>query len=319
MGNQSVTVSLISPESIPEDICRFFALTPGSVCRTGGMLYLQAGNEVLCCKDTAEGNELFAAIQAKSFGDLPEGRNNNDIWYQFITLNEQDKIETIAEKHGITDHRTRSVVFFHTEYPYDMPLVRIIRDIAPLESDDHTVSIDYETMALIKDSEMRSEDETEEYAAAVIDTMANEGFTCLRAGIGTEATRLSELRRSFAEAREALATGIRFHPNETLFIYSKLRLERIIEMIPSENRKKILMEFNSRCNGNTFSEETKETVRAFFQHDLNITSASRQLFIHRNTLNYRLDKIKRDTGFDLRVFNDAVVFRLIFEMTDKAL
>ena len=60
-----------------------------------------------------------------------------------------------------------------------------------------------------------------------------------------------------------------------------------------------------------------ETVRVFFRHDLNITSASRQLLIHRNTLNYRLDKIKRETGLDLRTFQDAVVFRLISEMAEN--
>ena len=66
-----------------------------------------------------------------------------------------------------------------------------------------------------------------------------------------------------------------------------------------------------------FSDEMLETVRVFFEHDLSITSASRELFIHRNTLNYRLDKIRRDTGLDLRHFHDAVVFRLIYEMNEK--
>ena len=318
MGNQSATITLISPDHVPEDARRFFDLTPDSVYRTDGMIYLQTGHDVLCCTDTDAGNRLMAAINGKKAGEMPEGRNNGDIWYQFITLSEAERIEGIAEKHGITVRKTRNVVFFHAECPYDIPLVRVFRSIAPLEADDHTVSIDYQTMVLIKESALCSEEETAEYAAAVIDTMANEGFTGLRAGIGTEAAELSELRNRFREAREALSTGIRFHPNETLFIYSRQRLERIIDLIPSDNRKRIVREFQSRCDGDAFSEDIMETVRVFFQHDLSIASASRQLFIHRNTLNYRLDKIKRETGLDLRVFNDAVVFRLVFEMADKA-
>ena len=162
-----------------------------------------------------------------------------------------------------------------------------------------------------------TEDEIAEYAAAVIDTMVSEGFTDLQAGIGREADSITELHRSYEEAQNALLTGTRFHADETLFRYSEQKLERIISQIPAENRKKILAEYDSLYGGETFGAEMMETVRVFFRHDLNITSASRQLLIHRNTLNYRLDKIKRETGLDLRTFQDAVVFRLISEMAEN--
>ena len=174
-------------------------------------------------------------------------------------------------------------------------------------------------LALVKETEFRSEEEIAEYAAAVIDTMASEGFTDLQAGIGTEAESLSELHRSYKEAREALLTGGTGEKAcGSLFRYSEQKLQRIIDMIPPEGRKKILDEYRTKFDEAAFSDEMLETVRVFFEHDLSITSASRELFIHRNTLNYRLDKIRRDTGLDLRHFHDAVVFRLIYEMNEKA-
>ena len=186
-----------------------------------------------------------------------------------------------------------------------------------MEEDDHPVFLGHDIMALIKDSAFHSETEIAEYTAAVIDTMISEGFTDLQAGIGTESGSIFDLHRSYEEAMNAIMTGTGYDANGTLFRYSEQKLHRIIDLITAENRETILEEYHSRCNEDAFNDEMMETVRVFFKHDLNITSASRELFIHRNTLNYRLDKIKRETGLDLRTFQDAVIFRLISEMTGK--
>jgi len=203
------------------------------------------------------------------------------------------------------------------KYPLEKPLSVIFTENAPTEEDDQAVILGHDSIALVKNSAFCTEDEIAEYAAAVIDTMVSEGFTDLQAGIGREADSITELHRSYEEAQNALLTGTRFHADETLFRYSEQKLERIISQIPAENRKKILAEYDSLYGGETFGAEMMETVRVFFRHDLNITSASRQLLIHRNTLNYRLDKIKRETGLDLRTFQDAVVFRMISEMAEN--
>lgn len=318
MDDHNVTISLIPQDNIPKDVQLYFEHSPDSVCRTNGKLYLQANRKVLCCEDSTDGNELLFALQQRIGSGSVGTEFRKDAWYQIITTAEPDRIAAIAKKNRIEERKKRIVAVFRMRYPTEQDLFRIFSGFAPVESGDQPVCLGNDMLALIKDTAFRSEDEIAEYAAALIDTMVSEGFTDLQAGIGTEAESIYDLHRSYEEAVNALLTGTGYHADRTLFRYSEQKLERIIDLIPSESRMKILEEYLSNCGGDAFSDEMMETVRVFFDHDLNITSASRQLFIHRNTLNYRLDKIRRETGLDLRTFQDAVVFRLISEMTGKA-
>ena len=111
---------------------------------------------------------------------------------------------------------------------------------------------------------------------------------------------------------------MRYHIQDRVYVYEKQMLERIIDTIPENKKKEIQKSFYGNCRETALSDEMLETVRVFFRNDLNLTAASKQLFIHRNTLNYRLDKIKKEFGLDLRSFGDAVVFRIISEMSDES-
>ena len=318
MNKRNVMISVIPSESIPKEVCFFFEHSPDAICRMDGKLYIMAGGNALCCDDSEDGNDLIAALQQKS-GTAASSSYAHDCWYQIITASDRNRIAAIVGRNRIDERKKRTVIIFRLKHPAEQDLYSIFTDIAQLQEDDHPVPIRSDMLALVKETEFRSEEEIAEYAAAVIDTMASEGFTDLQAGIGTEAESLSELHRSYKEAREALLTGGTGEKAcGSLFRYSEQKLQRIIDMIPPEGRKKILDEYRTKFDEAAFSDEMLETVRVFFEHDLSITSASRELFIHRNTLNYRLDKIRRDTGLDLRHFHDAVVFRLIYEMNEKA-
>lgn len=317
MDRLNVAITLIPSEQVPEEVRRSIETAPDSVCRHDGNLYFSLEGEVLRCEDRPEGYELLSAIREKVRGSHAGNGYAKNIWYQFITSAESDRTAALAAKYGVEKRKKRTVILFRMKYPLEKPLSVIFTENAPTEEDDQAVILGHDSIALVKNSAFCTEDEIAEYAAAVIDTMVSEGFTDLQAGIGTEADSITELHRSYEEAQNALLTGTRFHADETLFRYSEQKLERIISQIPAENRKKILAEYDSLYGGETFGAEMMETVRVFFRHDLNITSASRQLLIHRNTLNYRLDKIKRETGLDLRTFQDAVVFRMISEMAEN--
>jgi len=314
MEKRNAAVELIPWEQIPEEVCRFFEREPDAVCRIKGKIYLQMDREALSCDDNEEGNKVLSAVQQR-IRNHSGGTDPKDIWYQIITAPEPDRAAALAKEHGIEYRKKRTVVLFRVKYLPGQPLDRIFSEIAPLEEEDRLAAVDCDTLALIRESAFRSEDEIAEYAAAVIDTMVSEGVSDLQAGIGSEAEDLEGLHQSFEQARAALATGTRYYPNGTLFRYSGQKLDRIIDAIPAEEREKLIREFRSGNIGETFDEEMMETVRVFFRNDLNITAASKELFIHRNTLNYRLDKIRRETGLDLRTFQDAIVFRLICGMT----
>ena len=315
MDRLNAAIELISSEQIPEEVCRFFECSPDAVCRTEGRLYLLMEGDALSCKDTEENQRVLSAIQRKIRSSI--GANTNDVWYKIIKEAEPDRIRALAREYGIDFGKKRTVVLFRVKNSPEQPLNRIFNRIAPLEEGDHLATVDRDTLALIRESAFRSEDETAEYAAAVIDTMISEGYTDLQAGIGTEAENLGMLHKSFEEAANALITGTRYHPDGTLYRYSKQKVERIIDAIPAEQQKKFANEFRFGSGEETLDEEKMETIRVFFANDLNITAASKELFIHRNTLNYRLDKVKHAAGLDVRNFQDAVVFRIMFGMIDK--
>ena len=317
MNKRSLMMSLIPAENAPEDVCLYFENSPDGVFRLNRKVYLKAGNEFLVCDDSDEGNEIISALRKRTAHPSEASLPEKDEWYHILTETDPELIRDFARKYGIEELKKRTVIVFRSKNRSGQDLYTFFNDITPMEEGDHPVDLGQGMLALVRDSAFSNEDEISEYAAAVIDTMASEGYPDLQAGIGTEAGSIFELHRSCREARQALRTGALHHPEKTLFRFSGQKLERIIDEIPPESRNRIVESYRTNCSEKTFDDEMMETVQVFFDHDLNITSASRQLFIHRNTLNYRLDKIRRDTGLDLRSFQDAAVFRLILGMIER--
>ena len=315
MDKRYAAAELIPSEKIPEEACLFFRDSPEEVCPLDGRLYLLIEGDALSCEDNEEGRKILSALQRKFRS--PAGADPDDFWYQAIHETDAGRIRALAKKHGIEFGKKRTVLLFRVRNAPGQSVERIFREIAPLEEGDHLTAADRDTLALIKESALRDEDEIAEYTAAVMDTMASEGNTDLQAGIGREAADLGALHESFVEALNALKTGIRYHPEETLFRFSRLKVERIMDAIPADRQEALTREYRLGNGEAKPDEEMMETVDVFFANDLNIAAASKALFIHRNTLNYRLDKLRRETGLDVRNFQDAVVFRLIFGMAEK--
>ena len=172
-------------------------------------------------------------------------------------------------------------------------------------------------MSVIRQFNHSSEGELAEFCNAVIDTLETEGIVGLKAGIGMEVFDVQGLRDSYLQGLDALALGRKYFSREPVYVYHHQTLERIIDCIPPEKQREIRQQALRNRTYGKLSDEMLETVRVFFQNDLNLTAASRQLFIHRNTLNYRLDKIRKETGLDLRLFRDAVVFCVISALRDE--
>ncbi|MBR4413176.1 MAG: helix-turn-helix domain-containing protein, partial [Lachnospiraceae bacterium] len=116
--------------------------------------------------------------------------------------------------------------------------------------------------------------------------------------------------RSYKEARMALDVGKIFFEERNIIAYSVLGIGRLIYQLPIPLCKMFIKEIFDNVNPEEFDEETIITIKKFFENSLNVSETSRQLFIHRNTLVYRLDKIQKTTGLDLRVFEDAITFRI---------
>lgn len=132
----------------------------------------------------------------------------------------------------------------------------------------------------------------------------------VRIAIGTVVHEIKEVSRSYKEAKMALEVGKIFFEEKTIIAYSELGIGRLIYQLPLPLCKMFIREIFGDKSPDDFDEETIVTINKFFENSLNVSETSRQLYIHRNTLVYRLDKLQKNTGLDLRVFEDAITFRI---------
>ena len=129
-------------------------------------------------------------------------------------------------------------------------------------------------------------------------------------GIGTQVTNIKDLANSFKEAQIALEVGKVFDTEKTIVSYENLGIARLIYQLPTTLCDMFLREVFKRGSIESLDHETLFTIQRFFENNLNVSETSRKLFVHRNTLVYRLEKIKKLTGLDLREFDDAIVFKV---------
>ena len=137
-----------------------------------------------------------------------------------------------------------------------------------------------------------------------------ESMTQVYVAYGTIVNEIKEVSRSYKEAKMALDVGKIFYNNKTVVAYNKLGIGRLIYQLPLPLCKMFIKEIFEGRSPDDFDDETLITINKFFENSLNVSETSRQLYIHRNTLVYRLDKLQKSTNLDLRVFEDAITFKI---------
>ena len=148
-------------------------------------------------------------------------------------------------------------------------------------------------------------------AMIIKDTINSEVYTDIHIGIGSPHKGLLNIRKSFDEAGEAVRIGKFFNLPDYIYIYSELLAERIIKLVPKKYVGNLVSGWLNESIESLLDEEMIKTIEVFFKSNLNISDSARTLYIHRNTLIYRLDKVQKTTGLDIRKFEDAVIFKLI--------
>ena len=161
--------------------------------------------------------------------------------------------------------------------------------------------------ALTENDEMK---EIEHYTANLIEWLETEGYSESRISYGTIVQEIKEVSRSYKEAKMAMDVGKIFFDERRVIAYSELGIGRLIYQLPIPLCKMFIREIFGGKSPDDFDEETLTTISKFFENSLNVSETSRQLFIHRNTLVYRLGKLPKSTGLDLRVFEDAITFKI---------
>ncbi|MDD6380280.1 MAG: helix-turn-helix domain-containing protein [Lachnospiraceae bacterium] len=185
-----------------------------------------------------------------------------------------------------------------------------VRGIFGGKSHDFVTAVDEKNIIVVKQLVTNSYDEVEKAAETIFETFKERDQGFVRISYGTIVTDLKDVSRSYKEATMALDVGRIFFSDKQIIAYSVLGIGRLIYQLPIPLCKMFIGEIFGDKSPDDFDEETLTTINKFFENSLNVSETSRQLYIHRNTLVYRLDKIQKSTGLDLRVFDDAITFKI---------
>lgn len=220
-----------------------------------------------------------------------------------------------ASEHQIPLEMDRCVALFQIEQTERSSAFSLLGELVPLSDTDVLVEMNRHLVALIKDMNgIDGMDDLYQFAQAVQETLMEEAVQTAIVGIGEEKHTLAQLGESYAEAKRAMEVGSIFHSGESIHMFRRLMLERFLMNVPREESMLYHSLLFNRKTAKLFNEEMLQTIEMFFRKDLNLSDTARQLFIHRNTLVYRLDKVQRQTGLDLRHFDDAVTFKILYEL-----
>ena len=179
------------------------------------------------------------------------------------------------------------------------------------EPKDFVTAVDEKNIIVVK--ELAPEDDykqVQKVAESMMDMLSSELMLSAKISYGTIVNEIKEVSRSYKEAKMALEVGKIFFVDKEIIAYNALGIGRLIYQLPIPLCKMFIKEIFTDVSPDDFDEETLSTINKFFENNLNVSETSRQLYIHRNTLVYRLDKLDRSTGLDLRVFDDAITFKI---------
>ena len=216
-----------------------------------------------------------------------------------------------AKKLHIQTEVRRSVFIIETSHEKDSSSLESVRALFGTKSRDFITAVDEKNIIVVKElGENEGYAEMYKTARVIKDLLAGEGEDKAHIAYGTIVNEIKEVSRSYKEARMALDVGKIFFDDKDIIAYSTLGIGRLIYQLPIPLCKMFIREIFDGKSPDDFDEETLVTINKFFENSLNVSETSRQLYIHRNTLVYRLDKLQKSTGLDLRVFEDAITFKI---------
>jgi carbohydrate diacid regulator len=216
-----------------------------------------------------------------------------------------------AKKLHIETKVRRVVFLIETKQEKDMNALETVRSLFAAKTKDFVTAVDEKNIILVKEVKNgETYDDLDKTANVILDMLNTEAMSQVQIAYGTIVNDLKEVSRSYKEAKMALDVGKIFYSGKNVVAYSRLGIGRLIYQLPLPLCRMFIKEIFENKSPDEFDDETLTTINKFFENSLNVSETSRQLYIHRNTLVYRLDKLQKSTGLDLRVFEDAITFKI---------
>ena len=217
------------------------------------------------------------------------------------------------------DTEVRRVIFIiETKNEKDSSALDNVRSLLGNKAKDFVTAVDEKNIIIVKEVDANdSYAELGRIAQNIYDILKNEGEEDILIAYGTVVNDIKEVSKSYKEAKLALDVGKIFFSDRRVIAYSTLGIGRLIYQLPVPLCQMFMKEaFTADVTPDAFDEETLTTINKFFENSLNVSETARQLYIHRNTLVYRLEKLQKSTGLDIRVFDDALTFKIAMMVTN---
>ncbi len=207
------------------------------------------------------------------------------------------------------ESRVVFLIKFHSKS--DVLSFDMVQNIFPDKNKDYVIATGEQDIVLVKEVKPNTDiKEIEKIAKQIADTLNSEFYVKVSIGIGTVVDNIKDLARSYKEAQVAFEVGKVFDTEKNIISYENLGIGRLIYQLPTTLCEMFLQEVFKNGSLDSLDRETLMTIQCFFENNLNVSETSRKLFVHRNTLVYRLEKIRKLTGLDLREFDHAITFKV---------
>ena len=255
----------------------------------------------------------FGVSHLESLIQINRNRMDKNRFIQNLLLNDMLLVDIYnqAKKLKIPVTGKRVVFLIKSRSETESIVMETLRSLFATGIKDFITSVEEGHVILIKALE-KTEDypEVQHIADVIVDTLGMEAMIGVRVAFGTITEELKEVSGSYREAKTALEVGRIFYPQKRVLNYKVLGIGRLIHQLPEKLCEMFLDEVFEGNAAGSFEEEELTAVYTFFENNLNISDTARKLYVHRNTLVYRLEKIQKKTGLDVRVFEDAMTFKI---------
>ena len=260
----------------------------------------------------------LAVYQIESLITAYAEKNDKNTFMQKLLLGNYTEVEAFnqAKKLRVSSTSSRAVFLVETRQEKDEHALATIKNIFSARTKDFITSIDDTGIIVVHElSSTETEEDLENIAFMLVDMLGTEAMTQAWVSYSNMADDLKQLSNAYKEARTAMEIGKIFYSERNVFSYRRLGIGRLIYQLPVSICEMFIQEIFGEESLDSIDSETLAIIRTFFENNLNLSETSRQLYVHRNTLVYRFEKIQKKFGLDLRTFEDALTFKLAMLVT----